>query len=75
MEIPAKEKLNEFIEILKDIKSDYGIYAVRGNHDLPGANVADKIDFNKRLGITMLADSLIELDNKIYISRTKISWQ
>ena len=31
------------------------------------ANVADKIDFNKRLGITMLSDSLIELDNKIYI--------
>ena len=63
----SKEKLNGFIEILKDIKSDYGIYAVRGNHDLPRVNVADKIDFNKRLGITMLADSLIELDNKIYI--------
>ena len=61
------EKLNGFIEILKDIRSDYGIYAVRGNHDLPRYNVADKIDFNKRLGITMLADSLIELDNKIYI--------
>jgi len=61
------EKLNGFIEILKDIRSDYGIYAVRGNHDLPLYNVADKIDFNKRLGITMLADSLIELDNKIYI--------
>lgn len=63
----SEEKLNVFIEILKDIKSDYGIYAVRGNHDLPGFNVADKIDFNRRLGITMLADSLIELDNKIYI--------
>ena len=31
-----EEKLNEFIEILKDIKSENGIYAVRGNHDLPG---------------------------------------
>jgi uncharacterized protein len=60
-------KLNEFIEILKGIKSKNGIYAVRGNHDLPGYNVADKIDFNKRLGITMLSDSLIDLDNKIYI--------
>jgi hypothetical protein len=60
-------KLNEFIEILKDIKSVNGIYAVRGNHDLPGPNVADKIDFNKRLGITMLSDSLIDLGNKIYI--------
>jgi len=63
----SKKKLNEFIEILKDIKSDYGIYAVRGNHDLPGLNVADKIDFNKRLSITMMSDSLIELENKIYI--------
>jgi predicted MPP superfamily phosphohydrolase len=60
-------KLNEFIEILKGIKSVYGIYAVRGNHDLPRVNVADKINFNKRLGITMLADSLLEIDNKIYI--------
>jgi hypothetical protein len=60
-------KLNEFIEILKDIKSENGIYAVRGNHDLPGRNVADKIDFNKRLGITMMSDSLIELENKVYI--------
>ena len=63
----SEGKLNGFIEILKDIKSDYGIYAIRGNHDLPQVNVADKIDFNRRLGITMLADSLIELDNKIYI--------
>ena len=60
-------KLNEFIEILKDIKSVHGIYAVRGNHDLPGPNVADKINFNKRLGITLLSDSLKELDNKVYI--------
>ncbi len=60
-------KLNEFIEILKDIKSNNGIFAVRGNHDLPGRNVADKIDFNKRLGITMMSDSLIELEDKIYI--------
>jgi predicted MPP superfamily phosphohydrolase len=60
-------KLNEFIELLKDIKSANGIYAVRGNHDLPGPNVADKIDFNKRLGITMLSDSLIDLENKICI--------
>jgi uncharacterized protein len=60
-------RLNEFIEILKDIKSVNGIYAVNGNHDLPGHNVADKIDFSKRLGITMMSDSLIELENKIYI--------
>jgi uncharacterized protein len=60
-------ELNEFIEILKDIKSENGIYAVRGNHDLPGPNVADKVDFNKRLGIMMMSDSLIELGNKIYI--------
>jgi hypothetical protein len=63
----SKEKLNEFIEILKDIKSDYGIYAVRGNHDLPRRNVADEIDFNIRLGITMMSDSLIELGNKVCI--------
>ncbi len=60
-------KLNELIEILKDIKSVNGIYAVRGNHDFPGQNVADKIGFNKRSGITMLSDSLIELEDKIYI--------
>ena len=63
----SKEKLNGFLGILKNIKADYGIYAVKGNHDNPRANAADQIDFFKRLGITMLADSLIELDNKINI--------
>jgi predicted MPP superfamily phosphohydrolase len=60
-------KLNEFTEILKDIESENGIFAVSGNHDSPRRNVADKIDFIKRMGITMLSDSLIELENKIYI--------
>jgi predicted MPP superfamily phosphohydrolase len=61
-----KEKLNEFLEILKDIKSKYGIYAVKGNHDFPG-DMADKINFYKRLGMTMLTDSLIETDNKFCV--------
>jgi hypothetical protein len=60
-------RLEEFIEILKDIKADKGIYGVRGNHDLPGFNVADKIGFNNRLGITMLYDTLIELQDQICI--------
>ena len=60
-------RLNQFIEILKDIKSVNGIYAISGNHDLPERNVTDKIDFNKRIGITMMSDSLIELENKICI--------
>lgn len=63
----TEAKLNEFIEILKDIKPKNDIYAVRGNHDLTGYNGADKIDFNKRSGIMMLSDSLIKLENKIYI--------
>lgn len=62
-----EKKLNDFIEILKDIKSANGIYAVRGNHDLLGPNVADKINFNKRLGIIMLSDSLTEFNNKLDI--------
>jgi uncharacterized protein len=62
----TKEKLNEFLEILKDIKPKYGIYAIRGNHDYRG-DLADKIDFYKRLGIIMLADSVIELDSKICV--------
>ena len=61
-----KEKLNEFLEILKGIKSKFGIYAVKGNHDFPG-DMADKIDFYKRLGMTMLTDSLIETDNKFCV--------
>jgi uncharacterized protein len=61
-----KEKLNGFIEILRDIKPKYGIYAVEGNHDYPG-RVEDRTDFYTRLGITMLADSLVESDNKFCI--------
>jgi hypothetical protein len=60
-------RLNEFIEILKNIKSKKGIYGVSGNHDLPGFNIAEKVSFNKRMGVTMIADSLIELENQFYI--------
>ena len=58
-----KKKLNEFIDILKDIKPEYGIYAIKGNHDYPG-RAERRTDFFKRLDITMLVDSLIESDNK-----------
>lgn len=58
-----KEKLNKFIELLKDIKPGFGIYAVKGNHDFPG-HAEDRTDFYKRLGIIILVDSLIESDNR-----------
>lgn len=61
-----KEQLNEFLEVLKDIKTNYGIYAVKGNHDYTG-DMADKTGFYKRLGIKMLTDSLIEVDDKFCI--------
>ena len=57
------EKLNVFIEILKDIKPEYGIYAIKGNHDYPG-RPDDRTDFFKRLNIIMLVDSLILPENK-----------
>jgi uncharacterized protein len=57
------EKLKGFIEILKDIKPEYGMYAVKGNHDYPG-DVEARTDFYSRLGITMMVDTLIESNNK-----------
>jgi predicted MPP superfamily phosphohydrolase len=62
----TKENLNEYIEILKDLSAKYGIFAVRGNHEYIG-DLAEKLDFYKRSGITMLSDSLIELNSKICI--------
>jgi uncharacterized protein len=58
-----KKKLNEFIEILKDIKPEYGVFAIKGNHDYPG-RAEDRTDFYKRLDITFLVDSLIVFQNK-----------
>jgi len=61
-----EERLNQFFDILKNIKARYGIYAIKGNHDYPG-DMADKIGYYKRLGITMLTDSLIEIDSKFCV--------
>lgn len=66
----SREKLNEFLELLKGMKTTYGIYAVKGNHDYPGDR-ADKMNFYKQAEITMLADSLIELDDKFCIAGLK----
>ncbi|MEI7982320.1 MAG: metallophosphoesterase [Bacteroidota bacterium] len=66
----SNDKLDEFLELLKGLKATYGIYGVKGNHEYPGDR-ADKMNFYNRAGITMLADSLIELDEKFCIAGLK----
>ncbi len=66
----SKANLEEFLELLKGIRTTYGIYGVKGNHEHPG-DLADKIDFYKRAGIIMLQDSIIILDDKFCIAGLK----
>ena len=54
------------IELLKSIKSKYGVYACLGNHD--AGKTFDKMkEFTEKSNITVLNDEFVEIDNKFIL--------
>lgn len=54
------------IELLKNIKSKYGVYACLGNHDA-GKTFDEMNDFLKKSNIRLLNDEFVEIDNKFIV--------
>jgi predicted MPP superfamily phosphohydrolase len=58
--------VNNLGEILKNIKSKYGIYAVTGNHEfIGGVEAADR--YLNEHNIKVIRDSKVKIDNLFYI--------
>jgi uncharacterized protein len=60
-------------EELRNLKAQYGVYAIFGNHEYYG-NVGKAMDFYARSGIKLLRDTAVIIDNRfILIGRDDIS--
>lgn len=59
-------KLNLGDELSK-IKTKYGVYAIPGNHEFYGGHKNDIIRYLSSKGVNFLVDSVVEINNELYI--------
>lgn len=59
---------NEMPEILKKLRSRYGVYAVLGNHEYIGGNSELAVECLQQAGINVLVDRCIKIGNQFYIA-------
>ncbi|PAV10643.1 metallophosphoesterase [Methanosarcina spelaei] len=58
---------NKMPEILKKLRSRYGVYAVLGNHEYIGGNSELAIEYLQQAGINVLVDQCMKINNQFYI--------
>lgn len=59
---------NNMPEILKKLKSRYGVYAVLGNHEYIGGNSKLAVEYLQQAGINVLVDRCMQVNNQFYIA-------
>ena len=59
---------NKMPEILKKLKSRYGVYAVLGNHEYIGGNNELAVEYLQQAGIHVLVDKCIKVNNHFYVA-------
>ncbi|MFO8077764.1 MAG: metallophosphoesterase, partial [Thermoplasmatota archaeon] len=62
---PSKTKARFIQQQLRNIDSEYGVYAVDGNHELYGDN--GKLDFFRNTNIHFLRDTVKRIDDAFYL--------
>lgn len=59
---------NKIQEILKKLRSRYGVYAVLGNHEYIGGNSELAVEYLQQAGIDVLVDRCIIVNNQFYVA-------
>ena len=59
---------NNMPEILKKLKSRYGVYAVLGNHEYIGGNSELAVEYLQQAGINVLVDRCIKVNNQFCVA-------
>lgn len=65
---PYWYKAYQMDEVMKTLKSTYGIYGVLGNHEYYGKQIPLFVDEMKKSGITILQDETICIANAFYVT-------
>jgi predicted MPP superfamily phosphohydrolase len=58
---------NKMPEVLKELQSKYGVYAVLGNHEYIGGNSELAVKYLQEAGINVLVDKCIKVNDQYYI--------
>jgi len=58
---------NKMPEVLKKLRSKYGVYAVLGNHEYIGGNSKLAVEYLRQAGVNVLVDECIKVNNQFYI--------
>lgn len=58
---------NKMPEILKKLRSKYGVYAVLGNHEYIGDNSELAVKYLQQAGVNVLVDECVKVNNQFYI--------
>ncbi|HWQ47475.1 MAG TPA: metallophosphoesterase [Methanosarcina sp.] len=58
---------NKMPEILKKLRSKYGVYAVLGNHEYISGNSELAVEYLQQAGISVLVDECTKINNQFYI--------
>ncbi|WP_416150573.1 metallophosphoesterase [Salipaludibacillus sp. HK11] len=64
---PSIFKEKRMDRTLKNIKADSGVYAVLGNHEYYGGKIKQLTKIMKNIGVTILQDETVVIDNSIQI--------
>jgi len=59
---------NKMPEILKELKTKYGVYAVLGNHEYIGGNSKLAVEYLQQAGINVLVDKWIKVNDLFYVA-------
>ena len=54
-------------EILKKLRSRYGVYAVLGNHEYIGGNNELAVEYLQQAGINVLVDECLKINDQFYV--------
>jgi uncharacterized protein len=54
-------------EVLKKLRSKYGVYAVLGNHEYIGGNSKLAVEYLQQAGVNVLVDEYLKVNNLFYV--------
>ncbi len=63
---------DDYTDVFSKLQSTYGVYTILGNHEYYGNDVEENIIYLEKLGIKVLRDEVLKIENINFIARDDI---